>query len=143
MFKLSLSISTKTGVHPSHTTLFVVATKENGVVITSPFNPKALMAICRAMVPLETKIKFFISIKSFSFSSNSNAKGPILVSHWFFHILFKYNAYSSCGGKKGLVTSILFISGYLVERKTILVRRIDPPPYCKDTLIKNSVKYLC
>ena len=41
-------------LQPSQTILFVVATNENGVVIISPVNPKALIAICSAIVPFET-----------------------------------------------------------------------------------------
>ncbi|MNL86221.1 hypothetical protein D3C87_2148410 [compost metagenome] len=54
ILKVSSSISTNTGVQPSHTILFVVATKEKGVVIISPFRSSALIAICRAIVPFET-----------------------------------------------------------------------------------------
>ena len=51
MVSVSASTSANTGVAPSHTTLDVVATYENGVVITSPRTPSALIASCSATVP--------------------------------------------------------------------------------------------
>src|SRR5699024_11539314 len=54
IFNESLSISAKIGVQPSQTILLVVATKEKGVVIISPERFSALIAICKATVPLVT-----------------------------------------------------------------------------------------
>src|SRR5690606_34000568 len=101
------SMSTKTGVQPSQTILLVVAINENGVVMISPFSSKALMAICSAMVPLVTKSRFFTSKWRFSFSSNSFAIGPMLVTHWVSQTLESKVSYSFLGGKKGLVTGII------------------------------------
>ena len=58
MVRLSRFISANTGSQFSHTIDEVVATYENGVVITSPVIPSPLMAICRAEVPLFKKIKW-------------------------------------------------------------------------------------
>ncbi len=54
IFKLSASISTKTGWQPSQTIQLVVAIKERGVVIISPFTANAFIFICKAIVPLAT-----------------------------------------------------------------------------------------
>src|SRR5690554_100795 len=105
--KLCLSISTKTGVHPSQTIELVVATNEKGVVMISPFRSSALIAICKATVPLVTNNKCFTFRCSLSFISSSDAKGPILVSHWRCHIPSIYFLYSSNGGRKGFVTGII------------------------------------
>src|SRR5690554_380547 len=108
IFKDCLSISTNTGVQPSQTMLLVVATNENGVVMISPFSSKALIVICKATVPLVTKSRCFTLRCSLSFISSSLAKGPILVSHCLFQMPVRYFSYSSWGGRKGLVTGIIF-----------------------------------
>src|SRR5690625_3768489 len=94
-------MSTKTGVHPSQTIEEVVATKEKGVVMSSPFKSNALIVICNATVPLVTKRRFSTPRWVFNFSSSSLASGPILVSQLDSHILSKYCLYSSKGGKIG------------------------------------------
>src|SRR5690606_21396108 len=105
--KLSLSMSTKTGVQLSQTILLVVATKEKGVVIISPFKAKAFIAICKATVPLVTNNKCFTPKRCFNFISKSEAKGPILVSHCLCQMPSTYFLYSSKGGRKGFVTGIM------------------------------------
>ena len=57
-FIVSLSISENIGFKPLVTSELVVATKLNGVVITSPLIPKVLYAISKATVPLETRTIF-------------------------------------------------------------------------------------
>ncbi|MOA49369.1 hypothetical protein D3C78_1722400 [compost metagenome] len=49
------SISTNTGLRPFHSTECVVATKEYGVVITSPVIRRAWRAATRASVPLANR----------------------------------------------------------------------------------------
>ncbi len=60
--KLCTSISIKTGLAPSIITVFAVATKEKGVVITSsPVpTPAAWSAQCRAAVPEFTAIAYAV-----------------------------------------------------------------------------------
>src|SRR5690606_1127796 len=102
-------ISTKTGVQPSHTIELVVATKEKGVVIISPFKAKTFIAICRATVPLVTNNKCFNPKCCFNFISKSEDNGPILVNHCRCQIPSIYFLYSSTGGRKGLVTGIIIL----------------------------------
>src|SRR3989344_4134012 len=107
--KVSGSISAKIGLQFSHTKLDVVATYEKGVVMTSFFNPKALMAIWRAIVPFETKNKYLTPRYFLSLSSNSFTNGPWFVTCPLFHILLKYLIYSLIGGRLVFVTLIFFI----------------------------------
>src|SRR5690606_5632781 len=94
---------------PSQTMHEDVATKEKGVVMISPFNARALMAICNPIVPLDTYNKNFVPRYSFNFSSSSFDNIPIFVIHPRFHIPGKYFSYSSRGGKKGFVIGIIEI----------------------------------
>ena len=72
--------------HPSHNMLLVVAINEKGVVMISPFNCSALIAICNAEVPLETYNMCGTCRYCFNRSSSSFTRGPLLVSHWRCHI---------------------------------------------------------
>src|SRR5690606_6487329 len=80
IFKVSESISTKTGVQPSHTMLLVVATNEKGVVMISPFKSNALMAICSATVPL---VLLFVVTIFFVFISKLE-KTFLYIMHYIF-----------------------------------------------------------
>ncbi|MNH40802.1 hypothetical protein D3C79_1021750 [compost metagenome] len=52
-FRVCGSISTNTGVRLFHSSEWAVATKEYGVVITSPLSPAACNAVISAWVPLQ------------------------------------------------------------------------------------------
>ena len=67
------------GLHPSQIKEFVVAQYENGVVKTFPLNLKALIANCKAIVPLVTNMKFSTSRNSPNLYSNSLTNGPSFV----------------------------------------------------------------
>ena len=75
--KVSALMSTKTGLNFSQRIAEVVATYENGVVIISPSEiSKALMASCKARVPLVTKWKFSIFKYFFNLDSSLIKSGP-------------------------------------------------------------------
>src|SRR5690554_3295161 len=95
ILRLLGSISTNTGAQPSHTILLVVAAKEKGVVIISPFKSNAFIAICKAIVPLVTNNRFLTFKCSANRTSSSLASGPILVSQPFSQMVSKYAWYSS------------------------------------------------
>src|SRR5690625_2425311 len=82
--------------------------------MTSPFNPRALMAICSAIVPLDTYKMFGTFRYSFNSFSNCWTRGPLFVRYSLSQIPFRYRRYSSFGGIKGLVTGIMNATHYLI-----------------------------
>ena len=66
----------------SQTMLDAVAMYENGVVMTSPDNPRDLMASWSAMVPLLTYKRFSKLSWRFKCSSNSFTNGPLFVNQF-------------------------------------------------------------
>ena len=87
--------------------LSLVAEKEKGVVNISSFSSRALMAICKAIVPFDTKKRCFAPRYFFNLFSSSRSKGPSLVTQLLAQILSKYLLYSSKGGKYVFVTLII------------------------------------
>ena len=107
MVSLTGSISQNTGVSPFRIIASVVDRKVNGVVITSPCNPKDCRASSKAICPFEKSKKCSASNSFCSRAVSSSCSFPILVSHLLFPILCIASTYSSMGGIEDCVTKIV------------------------------------
>ena len=117
-FSVTGSTSANTGFIPFHSRECDVATKEYGVVMTSPVTRNACKAVTKAIVPLVNKQICFTPRKSHSACSSSRWNGPPLVRILFSHICSKYGINSSRGGRNGWVTKI-GLSDTLVHHRFI------------------------
>ena len=104
MLKVSGSMSTNTGVHPSQMMLMVVTGCVKAVVMISPLRSSARIARCSASVPLATNTGPWIPKRSSKAFSNSATRGPLLVTQPRSQTPRITSMNSSKGGMNGLVT---------------------------------------
>ena len=80
MLQVSGWISTNTGIAPISAMTSEVATKVNGVVMTSSpaFTPSAISEMSKASVPEATVMQCLACVKVSSFSSSSRTSGPMM-----------------------------------------------------------------
>ena len=99
-------MSQNTGLHPFMDMAWDVDAKENGVVMTSPFNSKTFMAMSNPKCPFTVGQTCSAPVNSFRPWMKRCRRGPSLVSHLFFQISSVSLSNSFLSGRKGFVTVI-------------------------------------